>query len=248
MTYPSPYIFRDQYPAIYELGRAGATSMEVYRDGELVPVTSGTLVILSPTGASVQTPAVSVVGGVATATVAAIAQLGEGYREVWTLLVEGTTFVKRRDAAVCRSPLYAPLADVDLIAALPDLARDLGANAGSFQGYIDQAWGRMLRKLRNAGEMPYIVVQSSALYDPLYHLTLHLVYMSWVRNGADSTWRELADFHHAEYKDAWSSMSYEVDRDQDGVSDGRDRDSGGKGQIVYPAGAPDRIRNRRRVW
>ena len=245
---PVGYTFRDQYPAIYQIDRAEVSTMEVWQDGALVAPSSATLSLYSPTGELLSSPAVSIVGDIATATIPAQSDLGEGYRESWILTVNGTEYVKFRDAAVCRSPLRLPLTDADLTSLYPDLAQNLNSSAVSFQTFIDAAWSRILRKLRSSGDMPYIVVQASAFYDALQHLSLHLVYRWWYgQTGGDHLLAQ-ADYHWGQYEHEWSAISYETDRDQDGTSDDRDRESASKSAIVYPNAAPSRYRNKRRRW
>lgn len=246
--YPNGYTFRDMYPAIYQVDRAEVSTMEVYRSGAVVAPDSGTLALYSETGTLLAEPTVSIVSGVATATIPAQSSIGEGYRERWEITVEGEVFTKYRDAAVCRSPLRLPLADVDLTALYPDLAQNLGTNATSFQTFLDSAWSRILRKLRSSGDMPYIVVQSSAFYDAAQHLTLHLVYRWWYGQTGGDHLSQQADYHWSQYEAEWGAITYEVDRDQTGTSDDRDRESPNRSAIVMPNASPSRYRNKRRQW
>lgn len=246
----SDYTFRDPYPVVFTVDRAQVSTMEVYRDGVLVAPSSATYSLQSPTGVVVATPTAAIVSGVATVTVpdTAVDELNEGYRELWTITIDGVDYTKYRDAVVCKSPIRCPIADVDLEALYPDLAQNLGTTATSFQTFIDQAWARILRKLRASGDLPYIIVQASSLYDSTQHLALHMVYMWWYGQTGGGHLREQADYHLEQYKSEWATVSYEVDRDQDGVADDRDRVSPSKSAIVYPNSAPSRYRSNRRRW
>ena len=244
------YTFRDQYPAVYQAGRATVSTLEVWRDGVLVAPSAGTCTITSPTGATTESPAVSIVSDVATMTVAAITTPDEGYREKWDLTIDGVVYTKYREAVVARSPLRCPIADLDLTNRVTDLSRNRGTMTTSFQSHIDSAWAEMMRRLRNTGEMPQIIVSDSALYDPALHLTLHLIYQQWYGQSGADHFQALAQTHFERYEAAWQSMSYTVDRDEDGTADDQNRESGGRGAIVHPAGSPLRSRRfyRLREW
>jgi len=244
------FSFRDSYPSIYLLGVASVSRLEVYDldTGALFAPTSGAVDIYGPGGALVASPVVTIVGLVPQATVAAIATLGEGYRERWVLVIDGDSYVKYRDAAVARSPLQIPLSDADLALSFPDMSRNLGTVATSFGTFIQDAWGRIMRRLRSGGVLPYIVIQTSALYDCHRELTMHLVYSWWYGAHGGERFKELADEARMAYEREWAAVSYEVDRDQDGTSDGADRETPSKASIVIPGVAPSSYRNSRRVW
>lgn len=249
----SPYTFRDSYTATFEVSVATVSTMEVYLDGELVEPVSGSYTLYGPDGTSLTTPSVSIVSGVATVTVpgTAVDSLGEGYRERWVLtLPDGSSPAKFRDAAVCLSPLRCPISDVDIEQAHPDINRMRNASAASWQGFIDQAWGRILRKLRNTGELPYVIVSTSSLYDPALHLSMHLIYLWFYGQTGNEHFKTLADDQWEKWTAAWAEVSYTVDRDQDGTQDSEDRQTAARGAIVYPNPSPNRYRRygKRRCW
>lgn len=249
MTLPG-YTFSDPYPAIFVVDRAQVSQMKVYRDGELVEPSAATYTLYSPTGQELASPTAAIVSGVATVTVpsTAVDSLDEGYRELWTLTIDGEDHTKYRDAAVCRSPLQCPISQLDLEALYPTLTQNLGTMATSFQTFIDQAWAKILRKMRSSGDMPYIVVQASSLYDSAQHLALHLAHRWWYGQSGGEHFLAQADYHWSQYEQEWGAVSFEVDRDQDGVSDDRDRVSPNRSAIVMPNASPSRYRNKRRQW
>jgi hypothetical protein len=250
MAYPSGYTFRDSYPSIYQKDRDAVVTLEVYRDGALVAPSSATLTLRSETGVTLSTPTVTIVGSIPTATIlaAALDSLGEGYREQWDITIAGIVYTKYRDGAVCRSPLQMPITDADLVAGYPDLAQNLGTSATNFQSFLDKAWGKTLRKLRSGGKMPYVIVSSSALYDAVLEWTLHLIYTWWYGQTGGVHFKELADEHRSNFNEEWGSLSFEVDLDQDGVADDRDRETASNAAIITPNASPNRRRGKRRSW
>lgn len=250
MAYPSGYTFRDSYPSIYQVDKAAVVILEVYRNGALVAPSSATLVLRSETGVTLASPTVTIVSDIATATIpdTALGTLGEGYREHWEITIGGIAYTKYRDAAVCRSPLQMPITDADLTAGYPDLAQNLGTSATSFQTFLDKAWGKVLRKLRSGGKMPYVIVSSSALYDAVLEWTLHLIYNWWYGQTGGTHLKELADEHRSNFNEEWGALSFEVDQDQDGVADDRDRKTASNAAIVTPNASPNRHRGKRRTW
>lgn len=252
MTFPelSPLHFRDRYPVVAQSGAAGVSTMEVYYNGELVEVESGTYTLRDPSGSTVAGTGITFPSGVPTATYPAITDLGEGYREEWSLDTDLASPTKFREFVVARSPLACPVSEVDLLTSYPELRRNLGTTITSFQSYIDDAWARVLQKLRQGGELPYLIVSQSALALPVIELTLHLIYRSWFSASNGERWQVLYQEHWAAYEREWGQVSYTADRDQDGVADNQSRKA--RGAIVNPNASPASIngnfRGYRRVW
>ena len=227
------YSFRSAYPDVLERGRAQLLDQEVYRDGVLVaPTEAGSTVTLyGPDGSSVWSSAVTVTGDIAQATIPASSlpdtiDLGEGYSLLWSLVIGGVTYNKRREASVALRAFYPEVTDLDLEGEYPDLDRDLGTSLTSWQTFIDEAWKQIINRLRREGVLPYLVISTSVFREPHKHLALYLTLKWFHRNsGSDGPWLELYKHHYALYKESWAAITFTMDKDHDGVLDTPDRQS-----------------------
>lgn len=221
------YTIRAPYPVMLQRGRAATTKIEVYRDGALsAPTASGsTYTLLSPSGSTVVSGAVTVSSSVATYSLSAgdlpsTLQLGEGYQEVWVLvLADGTTRTFDREAAVILRPLYPVVTDLDLTAMYPDLATWRGSDVTSMQGFIDEAWRQILSRLIAQGVLPYLVKSAHAFRTAHQHLALAIWAGYAAKGRAGANFLELATMHRAAYEEAWKAINFAVDTDHDGRVD-----------------------------
>lgn len=221
------YTFRTPYPVMLQRGRAATTKIEVYRDGALVaPTQSGsTYTLLGPDGSTITSGGVTVTSSVATYTLSAgvlasTLTLGEGYQEVWTLVLgDGTTRTIDREAAVILRPLVPVITDADLEAVYPDLSTWRGSSITSMQGWIDESWRQIISRLIAQGVLPYLVKSSHAFRTAHIHLALSLwaAYAAKGRTGAN--FLEIAAAHRLAYDEAWKAINFATDADHDGRVD-----------------------------
>lgn len=233
------YTVRTPYPDILEMGREQVVSLPLYRSGALfAPTQAGSTVsIYKPDGtAIVSAGAVTVTSSVATYTIPAsvlpttLTPLGEGWREEWSLVVSGETSPRqyRREAVFARRSPYPTVTDADLVARYPDIVTQLGTIASSFQGFIDGAWGRILRHLIRGGHLTYLIVDLTGLHDWLENEVLTDVYWAFYRGGqGGEKWLKLAERHEAKARAFAESSNFTLDRNHDGKVDDSSRGSAG---------------------
>lgn len=249
------YTFRDYGPSVLEREREQVVTLPVYRDGAIVaPTASGSSYKLySPSGLLVHTGTLTVAGSIATVTIPASAlpstlDLSDGYREEWVLVLpDGTTRPKTRAAAVARRQLNPVIADADLVAEYPDILRDLPAGETTFQGFVDEAWKRILARMRGVGTLPQLVYTDYELRDAHRELVLFLIAKWWEFKGTSvESWRTMREYHWTAYEAAWTRAKVAVDVDGDGTPDG-DGDIG-LGGVVHLNVAPVRTSVRSGRW
>lgn len=239
------YTARLPYPSMYQRGRAATASIPLYYGGTLVaPTASGSSYSLyDPSGtAIISGRAVSVSSSVAQVSLSAgdlpsTLTLGEGYQEVWTLVLpDGTTRTFDHPAAVILRPLYPVITDADLEAVYPDLSSWRGSAVKDMQGWIDEAWKQIIGRLIGGGHLPYLVKDSWAFREAHTHLTLALwaAYASKGRPGAN--FLELAAVHREAWETAWKQINFRVDADHDGRPDDKHARSPGVPTVLLTGG------------
>lgn len=250
------YTFYTPYPDILQAGRAAKVEMRVYRDGALVaPTQSGsTFSLYKPDGTViVENAAVTVTGSVAQYTIAAVdlpttLPYGEGYQEVWNLVLADRTEVVDREAALCVRALHPPASDQDLLDEYPNLNRMRGADVASFQGFLDSAWKEILETLFLEGFLPYRLKSSWALRVPQRELALAKIFTFFASAQGKGNYLELAKTHRDAYKAAWTAKTFTVDNDDDGRVDDPTARQGGSGAVVMINAAPTYRPNSDRRW
>lgn len=251
------YTFRNSAPDVLQRARTQAVRLEAYRDGALVPPTSGTFTLIDPGGtALVAAAAITVVNEAAQYTVDAAdipetVSLSELYQQRWALVMpDGTTRTVRRECAIARFLFHPPVADVDLTTEYPDIIDSLGEADQTAQPFIDGATGKVLRKLFKSGQWPDIMLSSDAFYDAIYELTLYRIfkwlYRETATNGGTSRWERLMDIHKAEADKAWQGFTSRIDNDHDGLPDELGRQAAST--VIHRNVAPYRTRRRTARW
>lgn len=236
-TSETRYTFRARVPVTLERGRAQRTTLEAYRDGALVApaVMGSSYSLIDPQGqAIVDSQPVGVVNSVAyydldTADLATSRPLGIGYQERWSLVMpDGTTRTVRRTAALARFELHPVATDADILAEYPGLLNDIGDYGSNFQGWLDAAWGSVVRTLWAHNDFPHILVEPSDVFEWLSHEVLYRVFRSLSRSGGDTErWRALWEDHSMRATEARTGLTIRVDRDGDGLQDHAGRESAG---------------------
>jgi len=255
MTYPAPIAIRDPYPQVYCLGRARTARIAAHRDGELLPaVGPGTFSLLAPGGrAIVDAEAVTITEGVASYTIPAevlvdTLRRGGSYIERWSPMWEGREHPVDREVAMSRVDLYPVITDADLIRVYPTLDRHRGTTIGSYQGFLDAAWGEIIRRMLSEGILTYAVMSPTALADLHRELTLaHIARAFMASQGVDTRWSEAKRDHLEAYERAWKTATWRTDEDLDGLPDG-DARRGPAGVIHINVAPEGSFRRFRRGW
>lgn len=235
------YTFRTAYTDVLERGRAQVVRMEVWRDGAGVTPSSGTFTLYAPDGAVVATGVAACAAGAATFSLtadqmASTLELGEGYLEEWVLTIGGVPYTARRTAVVARRKLYPVVAEEDLEAEYPDIAANLGGSVTHLQGFIDEAWKRIVKRLQVKGVLIYLVMEPDAFREAHLHLALFFTFKWFYRAQPNERWKTLYEHHLGEYRAAWGEMNWVEDRDHDGRADDEQRRA--PGTLVHVNVAP----------
>jgi hypothetical protein len=242
------YTPRIPYPDVVERARQQVVTLEVYRDGSIVaPTEAGsTLTIYKPDGTKlVDAAAVTVTSSIARYTLTAgvlptTLDIGEGYLQVWSLVMpDGVTHTYHREMAIAVRALFPVVAVEDLEAEYPALATLFRGEGLSIQGFLDEAWKRLIRKLIGKGILTYRVVSTESTSDAHRELALYLVFKhAYQMQGAASSnrWQQLYETHLANYRAALAEMNFTEDADGDGLADSSSRRN--PGTVVHLNAAP----------
>lgn len=253
------YTYREAYPDVLQRGRACVVTRPVYYDGALVAPTAlgSTFTLLAPNGdALVDAAAVTVTNSVASYALSAglladTLSLGEGYQQVWTLVLpDGTTRTTDRETAIALRPLHPVITDADLAGDYPLMARDLPEALASWQGFIDQAWKEIIGRVISEGHLTYSIKSAWALRKPHLELTNAKRFRALAAaRPSQVSYAELAKQHLEAYEGAWKGINWTTDDDHDGrVDDPSARRAGGSGILhinVPPTRHPSRVRDPR---
>ena len=248
------YTARVRAPQVLERERAQTTDLAIWRDGALVAPSSGTYRLLSPSGSEViAAAAVTVTASIATLAITALQlpstlAMGEGYTEQWALVMpDGTTRTYTREASVAKFQLAPSITDVDLTSEYPDITELLGTYGTDLQDWIDEAFVQFLGLLYSLGEWPDVIVTRAATREPLRQRAYFLIYKFLFSRQPNATrFESLMERHEVAMLSAFSTMTYRVDRDQDGVPDDLGRH--GSSTVVHRNAAPFRVRSKSNRW
>ncbi len=250
------YTFRDPYPNIIEREREQISTGEVYRDGAIATITSGTYKLLDASGDAIITPQPTVTvpaSGFATVTLSAASlpstlAYSDLYQEEWTLLIAGVTRVYRREAIVCRRMIYPVITDADLEGGeYPNLSVWQGTVLTSWQSQIDEAWKQIIHRLLEEGHFPHRIFSPTSFRSAHRQRCYYLIF-KWLANEypGETRWEKAYLHHLDEYGQAWSKITFVEDRDQDGNPDSTKRK--GTGGIIQPNAAPRRLSSSTPRW
>jgi hypothetical protein len=200
----------------------------VYSGAALVAPDSGTCEITDDAGEVIATPAVTVVGDVAQATISA-SDLPEtlafsvSWRVRWVLTFGATTERYANSAHLVRSQLTPVLTDQDLFNRVEGLDP---ANSGAmtsradFQKFRDEAWAQLMARVSGEGALPYLIMEPTALREVHMLATLRLIFDSFSASGNEH-FQARAEDYGERYEQAYSRLRFRYDTDQDGRSESR---------------------------
>lgn len=242
------YSFVTPNPDMLVRGRAQTVEMRVEYDDAVVPVTvsGSSFSLLKPDGTAIVDEAAITIDadGVPQFALTAVhlpttlTPLGEGYQEVWVLVLpDGTTRTQDREAALCLRPLSPVVSHATLLEDYPTLDRFTGAATANWQTFITSAWCEILNRLISTGMTPYLLKSSSAFRKAHKELA-YAKGFGWlaVHQSGRGNWLELATKHEIAYNAAFAAISSKTDDDHDGrVDDDTRRRSAGSTVLTVNA-------------
>jgi len=152
--------------------------------------------------------------------------LSDGLFELWEVEISGVFYTFQRPAYLCRRPLYPCISDIDLEASYSDLANLLPDDyTDGWQRYIDEAWVRIMERLRQQGNLPYLITDPQSLRSAHLELALALIWRNMHSSLGQSNGRylDLYKEHIKTYEYQWKQISFRYDMDEDGRADDVDK-------------------------
>lgn len=186
---------------------------------------SGTVTVYDEAGtAIVSAAAVTITSGIAVytltaATVPSTLSLSDRWQVVWALTIDGTDYVFKRKAALVRSRIYPVVCESDMTTLHFELRLWVDQHDQSLQQYIDGAWKFLYTWLRNQGKRPYLVLESTALFEPHLDLALALAFADMALLTSNDKYLKYAEDYRKRYDEARSGMEFAYDYDEDGFED-----------------------------
>lgn len=174
------------------------------------------------TGGAVTSPSIGVASySLASALVPDTLTYGEGYREVWALVIAGTTYTVERDALLCRQvPTLAIVAE-DLYTVDPSLdgAWPQRQMSTHWRPQIDEAARAIHQRLAEMGRRAHLIWSKGSIRQCALHYTLALCYGTVETRLGDSRWAQERQRHMEAYEREWDRLSFAVDSDDEGTKD-----------------------------
>ena len=224
-TYYAPRI---RVPQMIQRNKNQVVQLIIYRDGAEVTPTSATYQLMNEDGTDVITTSAATITGnkiqytIQSTVVPETMDLSDGLFEIWEVEIFGVFYTFQRPAYLCRRPLYPVISDIDLEATYSDLENLLpSGNTDGWQKWIDEAWVRIVERLRQQGNLPYLITDPQSLRAAHLDLALALVWRNMHSSLGQSNGRylDLYKEHIKSYEFQWKQISFRYDMDQDGQPD-----------------------------
>jgi len=222
-------VARNRAPDFLEQGRDNTISMELQEDGATLTPSAGSLTVKDGAGATISTPAVSFVGGIATATVTTADLAGKAFAsnwtEVWELTLSGVVKRFLRPAIHCLQEPYNPVGESDLEAVHSDLFRANALPVGrtSWQDYSDEAFLDFISFTMSTPFPPHTIVDWFRVRPYLVTTSLERVSRDLLTvEGGNGKWTLLNEMYREKAPIELRRLGYRTDRDEDGLIDSTD--------------------------
>jgi hypothetical protein len=226
-----------QYTARFELPhlleqRDETITCPVERDGAVVAVAAGSLVLKNGSGVVVATNALTFPGGIATATIDAatldVEEFGLGWWAEWTLTIGTVAHKFRNDAALVRARLHPTVSTTDLFRRLRSLDTAESEvitrmSVSDYQAKLDEADIEIQLRLIEIDNRPGRIFSPSATRKTYLALWIALIFEDLA--NFENVYQETADRWMLRYERSWDKMTLVYDADDDGEPDQNSRRS-----------------------
>lgn len=216
------YTQRHGWADVLQWQRDNKVSCPIEYNGSAIVCTSGTFTLYNPARAAVvNAAAVSIDAGnnavytVLAASLPSTVLLGEGWLEVWSLVLPDGTRTFDRVAAVAKTLLYPVVTDADLTEEQPSILTHAGSAVTSFQAQRTSAWKEILSALAAGGWLSYTLKDASAFREWHLFLTLAKIYRGFMSSAARGSWKDLAEHYDGRASTARSQMSFQLSEEKD---------------------------------
>lgn len=159
------------------------------------------------------------------ATVPATLPYDRGYREIWSIVIGGTTYTLERDAAICRTVPIPQVGVEDLLTLAPQLdgaAPPRQGGGSSWKPQIDEAWRQINQRLADDDRRPWLIWSGGSIRTCHLNLALSLAFRVNSTRLADSLWHSEADRYLLAFEAAWGQLSFDYNYDDDALSVARE--------------------------
>jgi hypothetical protein len=237
------YSARNALPVFLTRGRANAIAITVVDSaGDAATIASGTIDVWDASGVKV-VDEIAVAVSPATYTVLAAVvpvtlALSGNWQIGWNLTIGSTAYRFIQPAHLVRWTLKAPVVESDVTTRHSE-ASDLLSASQDLSDILTAAWERILRRLLQAGRMPWLVLDSFSLFDTHLSETMHMLYLdAHASVGGSGKYLEMADFYRTESDRLFGQLVLTYDDDEDGLPD--EGEQGASAQAPMYMGGPGR--------
>lgn len=169
------------------------------------------------TGGAVTTPSKGIAAyAMSAASVPDTLALGEGYREVWTLVIDGTAYTVERDAALCRLVPTLSLVAEDLYTIDPSLDGAWPQRQADthWRPQLDEAARVIHQRLWEMRRRPWLVWSKGSPRQCALHYALALCYGTAETRLGDSRWGQERARHMEAYEREWERLTFDYEVEQ----------------------------------
>jgi hypothetical protein len=236
---------------VLERARGCTVDLPIYRDNQLVSPTAAYFRLEDPNGVDViARTSVAIVANIATYTIApselpSTLLLGDGYVQWWELTINGVVHTFKKPTAIALSALYPVISDLDLEAEYSDLASIRPSSLGSsYQTYIDEAWVQLIQRVRDQGNIEYLIMSPQSLRSCHKNLTFYLIFKDMDSSGlGEGRYLDLAREHRKQFEGDFKHLKFTYDMNQDGRADDKNNRRANLG-VIYTSAPPIWYRRR----
>lgn len=136
---------------------------------------------------------------------------------VWNLSIAGAPHVIRQHAYLVNDLLYCPITEQDLYGERAQTETLLPAGRTNYRKEIDQAWNRVIRRLKRLGRNAALILDSDSLFDVTLYEALMIIYGGFGSTMNSPNYKEEYDTFSELAKAEWASLQVIYDRDANGT-------------------------------
>ena len=236
---------------VLERARGCTVDLPIYRDNQLVSPTAAYFRLEDPNGVDViARTSVAIVANIATYTISpselpSTLLLDDGYVQWWELTIDGVVHTFKKPTAIALSALYPVISDLDLEAEYSDLASIRPSSLGSsYQTYIDEAWVQLIQRVRDQGNIEYLIMSPQSLRSCHKNLTFYLIFKDMDSSGlGEGRYLDLAREHRKQFEGDFKHLKFTYDLNQDGRADDKNNRRANLG-VIYTSAPPIWYRRR----
>ena len=248
-----PYAARIKIVELLEREKTQTTEIEIYRDGSQVIPTAAEYTLLKPNGDKITDSQTATITGTGTlqfiqtsTSLPSSENLGEGYIQQWDTTIDSIVYSFRRMTALVLKRLYPVISDIDLTSTYADLNDLRPSNLTSYQTYIDEAWFVILDRLRNRGNLEYLIMNAESLRQTHINLSLYYIFRDFHSSlGGQGRYLELSQEHHKLFISDFENLTFQYDESHEGRAEDANQRRGQPTIFLTRPGAFNRRRFRR---